>query len=121
WAKAIAATAERRDAQQLRVAVTTPDAPGKDDPLGDWYWLDDDESVPFEQVLVPGDVGPPMTAPQPRFDLIDRGVSIQAPTLHEWARQLLADHDPLEPRNDPAALSMMLTEAHWRVLRLVGR
>lgn len=121
WRDAIVSTARRRDAYPLSVAVTTPEAAGSDDVLGEWYWLDEEATLTIEDVLVPRKLQPPLTAPRPRLDLIDRGVSIKTPTLHEWAQQVLAADPAPATRDGDAARSMALSQAHRRILPLVVR
>ncbi len=55
-----------------------------------------------------------------RYDLLARGVDIQAPTLSEWAASVLARGNG-GPRDRSAAIALRLESPHRDVRELLGR
>lgn len=79
------------DYDPLMVGVIDPRAAQGEDSLARWRWLADPHPTDLFEVLGQGSCRSLFAVPgSPRLDLIDRGVDVQAPSLHEWAAELVA-------------------------------
>ncbi len=79
------------DCDPLMVGVIDPRAAHGEDSLSRWRWLADPYPTDLFEVLGWSSCRRPFAVPgSPRLDLIDRGVEVQAPSLREWAAELIA-------------------------------
>lgn len=113
--------ARRRDRDELDVFVTEPEHTVGDVIGASWRRLGEDAAAPLSRWLSWSVTPPPVEAPQSvRYDVLARGVDVQSPTLHEWARTLL-DGGVGDSRARTAALALQLETRHKEVLDLLGR
>lgn len=120
WDGAVSATAERRDTAELDVIVTDEEDAG--DVSGKtWHTLGRAGAVTLTASLGWGRTPLPFRLPQAvRFDLIARGVAVQAPTVQEWAARVL-EGDAAGPRERAAAVAVLLAAQHRGTRELLAR
>ncbi len=120
WDGAVSATAERRDSVELDVLVSEEgdagDVSGKT-----WHTLGGSGATTLIANLEWGRAPLPFRLPQTvRFDLLARGVAVQAPTVQEWAARVL-ERDAAGPRDRAAAVAVLLAAPHREARELLAR